>query len=144
MQAGYDYQLNISWTLSTSKNWAPKGFEIASNQICLQQGNGKAFMSNAKMNVTTKDTLRNTQSEQAITIEGTDFIVRFGKQHSGLESYQYKGKEMLQSALTPRFTRPLTDNDKRGWKPQKKLKQWYDTAYTQQKTTLTKLSLIHI
>jgi len=138
LQAGYDYQLNISWTLSTSKNWAPKGFEIASNQICLQQGNGKAFMSNAKMNVTTKDTLRNTQSEQAITIEGTDFIVRFGKQHSGLESYQYKGKEMLQSALTPRFTRPLTDNDKRGWKPQKKLKQWYDTLYTQQKTTLTK------
>ncbi len=26
----------------------------------------------------------------------------------------------------PTFTRPLTDNDKRGWKPQRKLKQWYD------------------
>jgi beta-galactosidase len=28
----------------------------------------------------------------------------------------------------PHFTRPLTDNDKRGWKPQRKLKQWYDNT----------------
>src|SRR4029078_8675257 len=28
--------------------------------------------------------------------------------------------------LLPHFKRPLTDNDKRGWKPNRKLHQWYD------------------
>lgn len=30
------------------------------------------------------------------------------------------------SSFTPHFTRPLTDNDRRGWKANKKLKQWYE------------------
>ena len=138
MHAGSDYQLNIRWTLHTAKTWAPKGFEIASNQICLQQGKGYAFLANTKLDASVTDTLAYTDADQAITIEGKNFTVRFGKQHSGLASYKYNGKEILQSALIPHFTRPLTDNDKRGWKPQKKLKQWYDTVYTQQPTTVTK------
>jgi beta-galactosidase len=30
------------------------------------------------------------------------------------------------SSFIPHFTRPLTDNDRRGWKANKKLKQWYE------------------
>ncbi|RYD73316.1 MAG: beta-galactosidase, partial [Sphingobacteriales bacterium] len=42
-----------------------------------------------------------------------------------LVSYKWKGEEQLFAPLLPHFTRPLTDNDKRGWKSNKKLKQWY-------------------
>ena len=44
----------------------------------------------------------------------------------GLSSYKYNGTEQVFQPLLPHFTRPLTDNDKRGWKPQRKLKQWYN------------------
>ncbi|MEI9956001.1 MAG: hypothetical protein WDM90_06775 [Ferruginibacter sp.] len=38
----------------------------------------------------------------------------------------------------PHFTRPLTDNDKRGWKPQRKLKQWYNDDLKLVNTTVDK------
>jgi beta-galactosidase len=37
--------------------------------------------------------------------------------------------------LLPDFTRPLTDNDKRGWKPNRKMKQWYDQVAKLSTTT---------
>ena len=43
-----------------------------------------------------------------------------------MTSYVYKKKEQLFRPLLPHFKRPLTDNDRRGWKPNRKLKQWYD------------------
>jgi beta-galactosidase len=39
--------------------------------------------------------------------------------------HRYISKEQIFHPLLPNFTRPLTDNDKRGWKPQRKLVQWY-------------------
>ena len=40
-------------------------------------------------------------------------------------SYEWNGEEQIFQPLLPCFTRPQTDNDKKGWKPQKKLKEWY-------------------
>jgi len=56
----------------------------------------------------------------------------------GLSSYKFNGAEQITQPLLPHFTRPLTDNDKRGWKPQRKLQQWYSAELKQGKTTVTK------
>ena len=37
--------------------------------------------------------------------------------------------------MLPHFTRPLTDNDRRGWKPQNKLKEWYNAGLKLQNIT---------
>ena len=38
----------------------------------------------------------------------------------------FNREEQVFAPLLPNFTRPLTDNDAKGWKPHKNLKQWYD------------------
>jgi beta-galactosidase len=63
----------------------------------------------------------------AVVITGKDFKISIDRYASGgLVSYIYKGKEQLNAPLLPHFTRPLTDNDKRGWKANRKLKPWYE------------------
>jgi beta-galactosidase len=37
----------------------------------------------------------------------------------------FKNNELQERPLIPNFSRPLTDNDRRGWKPQVELKEWY-------------------
>src|SRR5690606_11144699 len=43
----------------------------------------------------------------------------------------YQGQEVITGDLLPNFVRPATENDRRGWKPDRKLKYWYgDTKLT--------------
>jgi beta-galactosidase len=59
-------------------------------------------------------------------VDGNNFSIGFNKSNGALSSYMIDGKQEIFQSLLPHFTRPLTDNDRRGWKPQKKLKQWYE------------------
>jgi beta-galactosidase len=59
-------------------------------------------------------------------IKGKDFSIGFDKKNGALSSYVVDGANQILKPLLPHFTRPLTDNDRRGWKPQIKLKQWYE------------------
>lgn len=43
-----------------------------------------------------------------------------------MTSFVYDNYEYIKMPLIPNFTRPLTDNDRRGWKPHIKLKEWYE------------------
>src|SRR5690606_9311718 len=43
-----------------------------------------------------------------------------------LTKLTYKGDAVITKDLIPNFLRPATDNDRRGWKPQNKLKYWYN------------------
>ena len=61
-------------------------------------------------------------------VTGEHFEIRFNKSNGALDCYLAQGDTIIKEPLLPNFTRPLTDNDKRGWKPHKKLKQWYETS----------------
>lgn len=115
LESGSEYLADIHFTLSKDELWAKKGFEVASNQFALT---GLAdFSKNA---VTTKLT-----KEVYSDYKGKDFEIKFDETNGALISYKWKGVEQIYAPLLPHFTRPLTDNDKRGWKSNKKLKQWY-------------------
>ena len=117
---GSEYLADIHFTLAADEPWATKGFEVASNQVALTglpslaQGSDKAAGIAA------------SELDRLFKIAGKGFELRFDKQNGALISYKLDGKELIFSPFLPRFSRPLTDNDKRGWKSNKKLRQWYE------------------
>lgn len=51
------------------------------------------------------------KGSEITTIVGNDFKVEVNTQSGNISSYEYKGKELVISPLTPNFWRPPTDND---------------------------------
>lgn len=119
-KVGNEYLADIHFLLKENKSWAPKGFEVASNQFVLTQ----PIKLLAKTQKYSK--LKMAMNEESIVISGKTFTVGFNKNNGALNSYKSGGEEQIVRPLLPNFTRPLTDNDRRGWKPHKVLKHWYD------------------
>ncbi|MFC5283556.1 glycoside hydrolase family 2 TIM barrel-domain containing protein [Pedobacter alpinus] len=121
IKLGNEYLLNISFKLKTDLPWAAKGHEIASNQLVISN-----FFLGLKA-VKSGD-LTQSKCEDCAILHGKDFKITF--KNGALTSYIKNGKELIKSSFLPHFTRPQTDNDRKGWKPNKKLKQWYNAKPT--------------
>ena len=132
MTAGYEYLADIHFTLSHDEAWAPKGFEVASNQFVLT-GLAKNYYTEK---ITAKLSMKESANSYVFT--GNNFSITLNKTHGALTSYLFDGKEQIFKPLLPHFTRPLTDNDRRGWKSFKKLKQWYEADLKLVNTSLGK------
>src|SRR5690606_9906137 len=66
------------------------------------------------------------EQDTTYQVVGKDFRAVFSKKTGALQHYTYKNQVIVNGPLLPNFTRPATDNDRRGWKPQLKLKYWYN------------------
>jgi beta-galactosidase len=132
-KAGSEYHVDVKFVLQKATAWAESGFEIASNQL-------KITDSKRKAESYTNDTLEIFRTHYEIVVRGKDFKARFYKLNSngGIGAYYLGGKNYIFNSLLPKFSRPLTDNDRRGWKPQKKMNQWYDYKLTHGATELYK------
>ena len=119
MKAGHEYLADIHFTLPQDEPWAPKGFEIAADQFVLTP---VAVISNSPKHYATV-LLQETSND--FVINGKNFKVTISKSNGALSSYVMNNQEQIFAPLLPHFTRPLTDNDQRGWKSNKKLKPWY-------------------
>ena len=117
---GSEYLADIHFSLAEDKPWAQKGFEVASDQFALT-GLSKR---NAQQKQLPPVTVLNESND--CTVSGRGFELTVDKRNGALTSYKWKNKEHVFRPLMPHFTRPLTDNDKRGWKPNRKLHQWYE------------------
>ncbi|PGD69044.1 hypothetical protein COM36_30050, partial [Bacillus toyonensis] len=51
------------------------------------------------------------ESDNKLQVEGQDFAIVFNKENGNIESYSYKGHELLKSGFEPNFWRASTDND---------------------------------
>jgi len=120
MKPGTEYHATVLFVLLKDELWAPNGFEIASNQLILQRANPKLITHNAYPVVSYKE------EENGYSFSGKEFKIVIDKTTGALSSYIWKGKEQVFAPLLPHFKRPLTDNDRRGWKPNRKLRQWYE------------------
>ncbi len=119
MEAGAEYLGEIHFILAKEELWAPAGHEMASNQFALTNLVKNTPVSNSYPQ------LASGEDTDVYKLSGKNFQLYFNKLNGALSSFIWNGKEQVQSPLLPHFTRPLTDNDKRGWKSNKKLKQWY-------------------
>ena len=120
IKPGSEYLADIHFTLAADELWAPKGFEVASNQFALT---GLAEPRMIKRSPYPSITLNENSSGYQLT--GKTFNISFDKKNGALTSFKSNGKEQIFAPLLPDFTRPQTDNDKRGWKTHRKLKQWF-------------------
>jgi beta-galactosidase len=120
LKPGAAYHLNIRFTFKDSTAWADKHFIIAENQFEIQKEK------KAKAGPSFAGTTQFKTSDSAFIITGREFSITFSKSNGALSSYIQNGDEQIQQPLFPHFTRPQTDNDKRGWKTHRTLKQWYD------------------
>lgn len=134
MKADAAYHVNISFDLPHDESWAGEGFDVASNQFEI-----KPAKKNIVNSLSADTGLSYQQSMNGVKVNGNNFSVFFSTlDGGGLSSYKFNGTEQVYHPLLPHFTRPLTDNDKRGWKPQRKLQQWYNAVLKQGATKVIK------
>ncbi len=128
-----EYLATLSFGLKKDVLWAEKGHPIAFDQFNLT-GPVKIDIPSANgPNIVVDD------EPSAYVLNSQQFVVKFGKTSGALESFQWQGTELVRKPLLPHFTRPLTDNDNRGWKPQQKLKTWYEAVPVLVDMTVDKL-----
>jgi beta-galactosidase len=116
---GCEYLAEMHFLLSADEPWAKRGHDIASCQFelkCLEPLQKKQHRYPA---------ISFVDHEKHYSITGKVFQIEINKENGALSSYIWKGDEQIFSPLLPHFSRPLTDNDERGWKPDEKLKEWY-------------------
>jgi beta-galactosidase len=103
---GAEYLLNFSVQTSQASELIPKGHEVAKEQFVLpfQESAGMTELSDKK-------SLQLTDTENALQIKADNFSVRFDKATGLLDSYVYRGTELIVEGPTPNFWRAPTDND---------------------------------
>ncbi|MFC3334748.1 glycoside hydrolase family 2 TIM barrel-domain containing protein [Flavobacterium palustre] len=117
MKSDSEYFLNIEFQLSKEEFWEKKGYAVATDQFLLQKSQSPVL--------SLKGSPKLMESASDFKVSGVDFTITIDKSNGALTSYIYKKEQQVFAPLLPNFTRPMTDNDRKGWKPNKLLKQWY-------------------
>ncbi|MDR7212560.1 glycoside hydrolase family 2 TIM barrel-domain containing protein [Flavobacterium piscis] len=120
MKQDSEYFLNIEFQLSKDEFWAAKGYAVATDQFLLKEKEAPVVASDSKEKIAVSET------DSAYTVQGKTYQISISKTNGALTSYKFNNEEQVFAPLFPNFTRPLTDNDRKGWKPHKVLKQWYN------------------
>ncbi|MBD1435007.1 DUF4981 domain-containing protein [Sphingobacterium sp. DN00404] len=128
---GKEYQLDIQFRLKSATQWAPEGFVVSASQV-----RWKEMESLWKPLKTAGKPLKVLENDREYRVAGAGFETVFDKSTGALQQFVYQGQEVVKGAVLPNFVRPATENDRRGWKPDRKLKYWYGYA----KLTETKMS----
>jgi beta-galactosidase len=120
-----EYWLNLTMHETADRLWCKKGFEIAHEQIQLQEREAPATTV-----ATSTEPLSTSQTDDQILVKGAGFSVAVSKTDGKLVSYQINGTELLAAPLGPNFRRPLMDNDMRFRAMWKHQKMWIDLHKT--------------
>ena len=118
LKTGHEYLADIHFTLAQDEAWEHKGYEIAEDQFTLTGLTEVQPIANAYPAIKVVDYAN-------YLISGTNFALAINKKTGALVSYISNGKRQVFEPLLPHFIRPVTDNDHRGWKMEKKLKPWF-------------------
>ena len=134
IKEGVEYLADIHFLLRKATSWAPAGFEVASNQFAL------TGLAKIKIVKTKPSTLAINETVDEYVFTGRDLKIIIDKKNGALSSYISKGQQQIHAPLLPHFKRPLTDNDRRGWKAHRKLKPWYEVSLELVNTTSSKFN----
>lgn len=121
MKAGCEYLAGIRFSLLNDELWAKKGHEIASCQFNL------SGVIKTKITYRTYPPLSIIENNEGYIVSGEKISLFVDKTNGALSSYRIDDKELILSPLVLNFSRPLTDNDRKGWKPNIKLREWYQS-----------------
>ncbi len=102
-----EYWLKVSFALAEDHRWGPKGHVVAWDQFKVPVETPEPTV--ADLRLMPDVTLR--QESEAYTVSGLNFKVTVANRSGALESFVFKGFEMMAAPLTPNFWRPPIDND---------------------------------
>ena len=116
---GKDVFLNLSYVLKEKDGLLPAGYEVAYDQLTLQEGSGVAFEpgSAAVPGVSVKADKDGYAFSGEFSFAGVgsdraaEWKAAFDPKTGFLTSYKVNGREMLSEPLTPEFSRALVEND---------------------------------
>jgi beta-galactosidase len=129
LKAGAEYFANIKFILPENKLWADKGFEVASDQFAL------TGLTVEKNSASANAMPVSVETKTGYIVSGKGFTISFDRSNGALTSYLLDYKQQIKAPLLPHFSRPVTDNDRRGWKSDKKLGVWYNPKLTLESMT---------
>lgn len=121
---GSEILCDIHFLQKEATPWANAGFEVASNQFALTG----LSVYKPEMTSSAKVKMEVVENDKEYVLNGQGFTIGFSKLDGSLSSYVANGQQMISAPLLPHFTRPQTDNDRRGWKSHKKLQKWFNTG----------------
>ncbi len=110
LNPGREYWLKVGFTLGDNTLWADKGHLLAWDQFPIPFETKGGIFSSA-VEVIMMPALTVEETPEAIRVGSDDVKVLVGKRSGAIESYQYKGRELITKPLIPNFWRALTDND---------------------------------
>ena len=106
-QPGIEYFLDLSFRLKTKQPWAPKGWEVAWDQIKLPDAAPPP-----PVQIDAMAPLQLVQNDAEALVLGRWFEVRFDKKAGTLSSLRCRDVELVQTPLRPDFWRAPSDNDR--------------------------------
>jgi len=119
LKSGSQYHLKVSFALAEDELWADRGHVVAWDQFELPFDVPTA----PKANIAVMGGLKLEYTPQAVIVSGGDFVITVGKDSGAIESFIFRGRELIASALAPNFWRAPIDNDE-GNKMPKRLSVW--------------------
>ncbi len=116
-----EYVITVSFQLKEAEDWAPAGHEVAFGQGIFRQGSGGRSADSespleqsilcGKESCKITDEITVMKGKLNIGVRGKNFECMFSELKSGLVSYRYGGKEMIEQIPMPNFWRAPVDND---------------------------------
>lgn len=131
LKEGVEYFLNLAAVNMEQKELVPVGYILADEQIKITN----AIFNRPLSTSTEKLTLE--EFDEAIVVNGTNFLVSFSKDNGALSSYQLNHYNIIKQPLIPDFWRAPTDNDF-GNDMQKRCKVWKEAVAKSQLKSIKK------
>jgi beta-galactosidase len=103
---GTEYFLNIKASRTDEWNIVPEDHVYATAQFKLPSEDKPVYPSSDPLAILQTKTI-----EKKLQVSGTDMKIIFDMEKGSIESYIYKGKELIKKGPEPDFWRPPTDND---------------------------------
>lgn len=122
-QPGHEYVLKVQFALSADVPWAKQGHIVAWDQFVLPLDSGEA----PKAKTASMPVLEFKHSAEAVIVTGKDFTFRVSGASGAIDSFKYKGSELISGPLVPNFWRAPIDND-HGNKMHQRLGIWKNAA----------------
>lgn len=119
LKAGSEYFINVSFTLKQNMSWAEAGHEIAKEQIAMPYNVPEV----QPVEISSFGKLTVDEQEDYALIKGNDFELEFNKTTGTIDSFTFKGTQLIEKGPVPNFWRAPTDSDL-GYYSQLKLDTW--------------------
>jgi len=117
-----EFILELSLVQKEATEMLPKGHEVAWDQFVLQKG------TSVDDSLLVKNDLEISTDIEIIEIQNNNVQLRIHPTSGEITSWNYQGKEITKSPISPNFWRPPTDNDL-GNGMNKWAKIWQDASY---------------